>query len=146
MASKLAIFCAGVLTTFAVISVGFGGGVLVAQSALKSPPAQGRVNSEPDPSLRVVVAPPSKPISPTTAAAEVLPSEPVHLVKEPPKDDQARFQALRAEVQKRVEERAKREKRRYAERKARMIVRARAIQQQQPTMAYSPAEQAVFAS
>ena len=126
---------------------GFGGGVLVAQSALKSPPALARVNSEPDPSLRVVVPHASKPNLSATAPDEVLPPEPVQVAaKEPPKNAHARFQALRAEVQKKVEERAKREKRRYAERKARMIARARAIQQQQPTMAYAPAEQSAFAS
>jgi hypothetical protein len=142
MASKVSIFCAGVLTTFAVISVGFGGGVLVAQSALKGPPAQTRVTPEPDPSLRVVVAQPSKPVLPATAASEVVMPEPVPVVaKEPAKDDQGRFQALRAEVQNRVAERAKQEKKRSAERKARMVARARAIQQQQPTMAYAPVEQ-----
>jgi hypothetical protein len=147
MASKVSIFCAGVLTTFAVISVGFGGGVLVAQSALKGPPAQTRVTPEPDPSLRVVVAQPSKPVLPATAPSEVVTPEPVQVVaKEPPKDDQARFQALRAEVQTRVAERAKQEKKRSAERKAKMIARARAIQQQQPTTAYAPVEQAYSTS
>src|SRR5215213_6515550 len=122
MASKLAIFCAGVLTTFAVISVGFSGGVMVAQSALKSPPAQARVNPELDPSLRVVVAHASKPVLPATTPSEFVTPETVPVIaKEPPKDDQTRFQALRAEVQKRVAERAAREKKRSAERKTRMI-------------------------
>src|SRR3954451_21036296 len=99
MASKVSIFCAGVLTTFAVISVGFGGGVLVAQSALKGPPAQSRVSPEPDPSLRVVVRPPLKTFFQPTADRELVMPEPVPVVaKEPAKDDQGRFQALRAEV------------------------------------------------
>ena len=149
MASKAAIFCSGIAATFAIIAIGFAGGVMVAQSALNSPPTQVRVRSEPDPSLRVAVAQPSTPVVAVTTPAEILPPEPVQAsIKDSSKDDQTRFQALRAEVQKRIEDRAKREQKRSAERKAKIIARARAIQQQQQqrALAYAPAEQALVAS
>jgi hypothetical protein len=136
MPSKVTVFFAGVTTTFAVIAAGFGGGVMLAQSALNGPPAPPRVISGAEPTARVVLANlPDTPV-PTEARPPALGAAKQPLKEDSSKEQESsRFETLRAEVQKRVEERAQREKRRHAERKIRAVVRTRAVQQ--PAMAYA---------
>jgi hypothetical protein len=54
MASPVRIFLAGVGTTFAILAVGFGGGVLMTNSTLSGTSAQKHVGSEPLAAARIV--------------------------------------------------------------------------------------------
>ncbi|MEA2985653.1 MAG: hypothetical protein QOD94_1907, partial [Alphaproteobacteria bacterium] len=68
MVSSARVFFAGVGTTFAILAVGFGGGIMLAKSALQDQPAQTRASAEAPPPARVILA--------ATAAAAVRPPEP----------------------------------------------------------------------
>ena len=130
MASSARVFFAGVGTTFAILAVGFGGGVMLAKSALRDQPAQTRASAEPPASTRVILA--------ATAAPAVRAPEPA--VPEPKAQIQPETQAaaVPAQVEKTDPKKAERESRaqrkRIAERKARKIAaeRARRMEAQQP--------------
>jgi hypothetical protein len=49
MASNARIFFAGIGTSFVILAVGFGAGLILAKSALHDPPLQNRATSEPSP-------------------------------------------------------------------------------------------------
>jgi len=56
MASNARIFFAGVGTTFLILGVGFGGGLILASSTLKQPAAyQARATAEPPSPIRVIL-------------------------------------------------------------------------------------------
>lgn len=126
MVSSARIFFAGIGTTFIIIAVGFGGGLMFAKSALHDTPTVAKVAKAIDP-VRVIL--------PTTAeAAEVKPAqatEPTSVVlakdvghKVIQADDARAEKAAKSAA---AEERARRK--RYAERKARKLAESKARQQ-----------------
>jgi hypothetical protein len=72
MASNARIFFAGVGTTFVILAISFGGGLMLAKSALHDPSGQTRANSEAARGMRVIL-PASAPALKVTAA---VPTEP----------------------------------------------------------------------
>jgi len=134
MASSSArIFFAGVGTTFLILGVGFGGGLFMANSALKEPAYQSKSRVEQVAPVRVVLpttaqaaeAPnPREPVQ-QIAAVEPVASPPHDPVKIQPEKKAEKIDIKKAEME--VRERRKR----YAERKARREA-ARARQQMEP--------------
>jgi hypothetical protein len=134
MASSARVFFAGVGTTFVILAVGFGGGVMLAKSALHDQPAQTRASAEPPAPTRVILA--------ATAAPAVRAPDPA--VPEPKSQAQPAHETQVAPVPTQVEKidpkKAERESRaqrkRIAERKARKIAaeRARRMEAQQPEL------------
>ena len=120
MASSARIFFAGVGTTFAILAVGFGAGILMANSTYSGTSAQKPASSEP-PAARVVYPSSAEPALPVAAP---VPTEPT-----PAPSPQLSTQATstsEAQPQSQVEERSKTRRelradrrRRYAERRAR---------------------------
>jgi outer membrane biosynthesis protein TonB len=139
MSSKMRIFFAGVGTTFAILAVGFGGGLIMAKSALKEPAGyRARANTEAImPAIMPVrvILPASAEAAqpPQPSAAAVAPPEPQPRVQPSVKEVQAPVekQVEKADARKAEAEDRKRH-RRYAEHKARKIAAARARQQQEP--------------
>ena len=121
MASSARIFFAGVGTTFTILAVGFGGGILMANSTSSGTPAQKLTRSEPPAAARIVY--------PSSAEAASPVSAPVPTEHTPAPSPQLSTQATstsEAQPPSQVEERPKprRElradrRRRYAERRAR---------------------------
>jgi hypothetical protein len=68
MASSVRIFFAGIGTTFLIMGAGFGGGLMLAKSALQNPSVQTRATSQAIDSVRVIL--------PTTAEAAEAPQRP----------------------------------------------------------------------
>ncbi|WP_456720026.1 MULTISPECIES: hypothetical protein [unclassified Bradyrhizobium] len=138
MTSKTVIFFAGVGTTFMILGAGFGGGLLMANSALRDTAnVQTRVSSpasaEPArvvlPSTAEVAQAPQPATQPEPAVPEAAPQpqvqpEPIKVVQAP-----VERQADAVDVRKsEVEERERRK--RYAERKAKRIASEQARRQQ----------------
>ena len=121
MASSARIFFAGVGTTFAILAVGFGGGILMANSTATGTSVQKHTSSEPPAPARVVYPSSAEPSSPVAAP---VPTEPT-----PAPSPQLSTQAIstsEAPPQRQVEELSKTRRelradrrRRYAERRAR---------------------------
>jgi type IV secretory pathway VirB10-like protein len=130
MTSNARIFFAGVGTTFVILAVGFGGGLMLAKSALHDQPPQMRASSEPTSGMRVILPPSAEPaiqVAERTAALEPKPQvQPVKEVQAPVE------QKVEKEDPKRAERDLKAERRRYAERKAKRMAAARARQQVEP--------------
>jgi len=133
MASNAGIFFAGMGTTFIILGAGFGGGLMMAKSALKEPTGYQTHAAEPPSSARVILPstaeaaqPPQPPQQVATAPQPPLPPQ-VQPVKEaqPPVEKQVE------KVDTRKAEAEQRERRqRYAERKAkRQAERAKRQQQ-----------------
>ncbi|HMF66664.1 MAG TPA: hypothetical protein VK602_03545 [Phyllobacterium sp.] len=132
MASNAGIFLAGVGTTFIILGAGFGGGLMMATSALKEPTGyQKHVSTEPPSPVRVIL--------PSTAEASQPrpPSQQIATAPEPP--PQQPVKGAQAPVEQQVVEKVdtrkaeaeQRERRkRYAERKAKRQAE-RANRQQQ---------------
>ena len=136
MASNVRIFFAGVGTTFILLGVGFGGGLMMAKSALEEPTGdRSRASSE---------LPPARVILPSTTEAALPPQTPkeqqvVAASSEPAPQPQAQpaKEVVQAPVQQQVdkvdtqkakaEERARRK--RVAERKAKRPAAEKAKQQ-----------------
>jgi hypothetical protein len=130
MPSNARIFFAGVGTTFVILAVGFGGGLMLASSTLPEPAGRSPSASERLSPVRVVLptsAEPARPPQPTQPTTVLPESE--------PKAQQAKEGA--APVERQVEETitrkdevGKREHRgRSAERRAKKLAAARARQQ-----------------
>ena len=87
MTSNARIFFAGVGTSFVILAVGFGGGLMLAKSALHDQPPQMRASSEPTPGMRVILPPSAEPaiqVAERTAALEPKPQvQPVKEVQAP---------------------------------------------------------------
>ncbi|HMJ31248.1 MAG TPA: hypothetical protein VK512_21260, partial [Xanthobacteraceae bacterium] len=87
MASNARIFFAGVGTSFVILAVGFGGGLMLAKSALHDQPPQMRASSEPTPGMRVILPPSAEPaiqVAERTAAPEPKPRvQPVQELQAP---------------------------------------------------------------
>ena len=144
MVSSAHIFFAGVGTTFGILAIGFGGGVLMANSTLQGEVAQKRIVSEPPPGLRVIQPPSAQPAL-ITAAAPVEAPATTPEQQAPPQAIPNRMQTQEKDKQaERAEQRklelAERERRKKnAERKARRdAARAKQQQQQQQQEARQP--------
>jgi type IV secretory pathway VirB10-like protein len=135
MSSNARIFFAGVGTTFVILAVGFGGGLIMTKSALKeSTGYQARANSESITPVRVILA------ASAEAAQPPLPSAAAVATPVPQPQVQPSVKEVQAPVEKQVEkvdtrkaeaeERGRR--RRYAEHRAKKIAAARARQQLEP--------------
>lgn len=132
MASSARIFFAGVGTTFAILAAGFGGGVMLAKSALHDQPAQTRASAEPPAPARIILA--------ATAAPAVRAPDPA--IAEPKSQAEPAHETQAAQAPtpvekvdpKKAEREARAQRKRIAERKARKIAaeRARRIEAQQP--------------
>ena len=134
MASNFRIFFAGVGTTFIILAVGFGGGLMMAKSALEEPTGyRSPAPSEPLPPVRVIL--------PSTTEAALPPQTPkeqqvLAASSEPPPQPQPQpaKEVVQAPVEQQVdkvdtrkakaEERARRK--RVAERKAKRLAAERA--------------------
>lgn len=134
MKSSTRNFFAGVGTTFVILGFGFGGGLLMANSALKDPAGHQKNRVEQASPVRVILpttaeaaqapTPPAQQVS----AVEPAPSPPPELVKvAPPEKKIEKADTKKAEME--VRERRKR----YAERKARReAARARQTEPREP--------------
>jgi outer membrane biosynthesis protein TonB len=142
MATTTKAFIAGIGTTFVVLAIGFGGGLMMAKSALKEPSGyQARAASEHLGPVRVIL--------PNSAEAAQPPQLPQQVATPPepalqPAPQQKQAAAEKPEPKKPDAEEQER-KRRYAERKARRQAEARARVQRErqspervdaPVMAY----------
>jgi hypothetical protein len=129
MVSNVRIFFAGVGTTFIILGVGFGGGLLVASSALKDTAGhQAQAASEPPLPARVILPtsaePAQAPQPPQQSSKQVEPvAEPVRAAQPERRVEKTDARKAAAEVRER--------RKRYAERKSRREA-ARARQQLQP--------------
>jgi type IV secretory pathway VirB10-like protein len=134
MASNAGIFFAGVGTTFIILGAGFGGGLMMATSALKEPVGyQKRTSDEPRPAARVILpstaeaAQPPQPAQQTATAPEPPPPPPLQPAKEAEPAVQKQVEKVDT---KKVESEQRERRKRYAERKARRQAE-RAKRQQQ---------------
>ena len=127
MSSNARIFLAGVLTTFVILAVGFGGGLMLARSALKEPSGyQSRASSEQASPVRVILAGSAEPAQPPRTSTVAVPE---------PQPQAQPLKEMQTPVEKQVEnldtrkaEAAEQRRKRYAERKSKKMA-ARARQQ-----------------
>jgi hypothetical protein len=132
MASSTRIFFAGVGTTFAILAVGFGGGILMANSTLSGTSAQKQASSEPLAAARIVHPNSAEPALQVAASVSTEPSAaaPPQLVTQAAADPAVPVTApspnLSTASQSQLEERSKtrrelraERRQRYAERRAR---------------------------
>jgi type IV secretory pathway VirB10-like protein len=119
MASNAGIFFAGVGTTFIILGAGFGGGLMMATSALKEPVGyQKHTSKEPTPAARVILPSTAEAAQPVQQTA-TAPEPPLPPPLEPAKEAEPAAQKQVEKVDTRKIESVQRERRkRYAERKA----------------------------
>src|SRR6476619_1233441 len=100
MASSARVFFAGVGTTFVILAAGFGGGLMLAKSAVYDAPTQTRVALPPPPPVRTILLPSAEPAP--QLATEVRPPptpEPVpEVTQKPPESSIQGEDAKREEV------------------------------------------------
>jgi hypothetical protein len=126
MASNAGIFFAGVGSTFIILGAGFGGGLMMAKSALKEPTGyQSRVSAEPPSPARVILpasaeaAQPPQP-QPQPQQIDATPPQPPPQIQ-PGKETQPAVEKQIDKVDSRKAEAEQRQRRkRYAERKAKL--------------------------
>jgi hypothetical protein len=127
MATSTGAFFAGIGTTIVVLVIGFGGGLMMAKSALNEPGGhQTRVASEPLNPVRVIL--------PTSAEAAQPPQQPVASSTPEPVaqlEIPKQVQAIAEKDARKPEVEERERKRRYAERKAKRQAEARARQQRE---------------
>jgi hypothetical protein len=141
MASNARIFFAGIGTSFVILAVGFGAGLILAKSALHDPSLPTRATSEPSHGLRVILPASAEP-APQIAAvppapqpqqqAQTVRDAPAQVAEKPPEETATR----KLDRDERTERR-----KRYAERKAKRQASARiaaakarqGIERQEPT-------------
>jgi type IV secretory pathway VirB10-like protein len=130
MASSAKMFFAGVGTTFLILAVGFGGGLMLAKSALQDTPPQTRASSETTSSessgVRVILPASAEPAPQSTAAvptpAPAPPPQPAQHPQAPvqnqvePTEAKKSERDLRAERRKRQAERVRKMERRELDR------------------------------
>ena len=136
MATSTNAFFAGIGTTFVVLAIGFGGGLMLAKSAMKEPSGyQTRAAKQALAPVRVIL-----PTSAEAAQPPQQPQQPASLSSEPasPAIEPARQvlpaaeKSMEKQDARKTEAEERERKRRYAERKARRQVEARAREQRQP--------------
>jgi hypothetical protein len=146
MATSTGAFFAGIGTTFAVLALGFGGGLMMANSALNEPTGyRASVARDAPTPVRVIL--------PTTAEAAQPPQQPQQQASSQPDFPPALQPAKEAQApvekqfekadNKKAEERER--KRRYAERKAKRLTEARARQQRQQQPPREPEDAPILA-
>jgi hypothetical protein len=127
MASSAHIFFAGVGTTFIIFAAGFGGGLLLAKSAVHDPSPKALASSEQISPVRVILPASAEPAQPQQQAPPAVsipePQPEVQQIQkfQPVDEAQAENRKVQAEKRERLQ--------RYAERKARRIAAARAKRQ-----------------
>jgi hypothetical protein len=127
MATSTGAFFAGIGTTFVVLAVGFGGGLMMAKSALKEPGGyQTRAASEALTPVRVILPNSAETAQEPQQQASPPPEPATQQAIQPAKQVQASVE--KADTRKPEAEERER-KRRYAERKARRQAEARAREQ-----------------
>ena len=129
MASSAHIFFAGVGTTFVILAAGFGGGLLLAKSAVHDPSPKALASSEQITPVRVILPASAEPAQPQQQAP---PAVSVSVLEPQPEVQQTKkFQPVdEAQAENRKVQAEKRERlQRYAERKAKRIAAARAKRQ-----------------
>jgi outer membrane biosynthesis protein TonB len=134
MAPTTGAFFAGIGTTFVVLAFGFGGGLMMAKSALHEPSGyQARAAGEAPTPVRVILPHSAEAAQPPQhQQTSSLPAEPVQPAMQPAKQVQAPVEKQVEQADTRKAEAEERErKRRYAERKARRQAEARARQQRE---------------
>ena len=118
MASNARIFFAGIGTSFVILALGFGAGLIMAKSTLHEPPLKNRAASEPSPGMRIILPASAEP-APRIAAVPPAPEPKLQAqtgqesqaqVTQKPSEETATKKLAR-------DERTERRKR-YAERKA----------------------------
>jgi type IV secretory pathway VirB10-like protein len=119
MASNAGIFFAGVGTTFIILGAGFGGGLMMAKSALKEPTGyQTRASAEPPSPARVILPSTAEAAQPPQQVA-TTPQPPLPPQVQPVKEAQPPVEKQVEKVDTRKAEAEQRERRqRHAERKA----------------------------
>ena len=132
MASNARVFLAGVGTTFVILAIGFGGGVMLAKTAME-PSVSSRLIADRLSPVRIILPASAEaampPQPPVELAAAPEPSSPVLAANEARRAFEREKQIERAERRKtEAEELARRKK--YAERKARREA-ARLVNQKQ---------------
>ena len=142
MATSTGAFFAGVATTFVILGVGFGGGLMMAKSALQEPTSRTRASVETERPLVRVILPASnesaQPPQPSMGAA--APSGLAQEVRSIKEVNQPVEKQVETADSKRAEAEERERKRRYAERKRSVRLDARARQQQRRQQ--QPREQA----
>ena len=134
MASNARIFFAGIGTTFVILAIGFGGGLMLAKSALHDPSGQTRANSEAARGMRVILPASAEPALQVTAAVPTEPqAQPAQNVQAPVIEKSVE----KAEPNK-AEKDMKAARQRYAERKAKRIAAARVRQRIEPQQTQEP--------
>lgn len=123
MPSNARIFLAGVMTTFVILALGFGGGLMLAQSALREPSGyQTRASSGQTTAVRVILPASAEPAQQAQASSAVPApqpqTQPVKEVQAPIEKQVENADALKASAA--AEERRERRKR-YAERKSKRM-------------------------
>ena len=133
MASNAGIFFAGVGTTFIILGAGFGGGLMMATSALKEPVGyQKHTSDEPPPPARVILPSTAEAAQPPQPAhTATAPEPPLPPPLQPAKEVEPAVQKQVEKVDTKKAESEQRERRkRYAERKARRQAEKAKRQQQ----------------
>jgi hypothetical protein len=132
MASNAGIFFAGMGTTFIILGAGFGGGLMMATSALKEPTGyQNRASAEPPSPTRVILPSTAEAAQPPQPSQRIATPEPPTPPPQPVKGAQAPIEKQVEMVDTRKAEAEQRERRkRYAERNAKRQAE-RANRQQQ---------------
>src|SRR3954471_20886122 len=134
MASNAGIFFAGVGTTFIILGAGFGGGLMMATSALKEPVGyQKRTSDELRPAARVILPSTAEAAQPPQSAQQTAtaPEPPTPPPVQPAKEAEPAVQKQVKKIDtKKVESEQRERRKRYAERKARRQAE-RAQRQQQ---------------
>ena len=133
MATSTGAFFAGIGTTFVVLAFGFGGGLMMAKSALHEPSGyQARAASEAPTPVRVILPNSAEAAQPPQHQQTSSLPEPAQPAVQPAKEVQAPVEKQVEKADTRKAEAEERErKRRYAERKARRQAEARARQQRE---------------
>ena len=133
MATTTGAFFAGIGTTFVVLAFGFGGGLMMAKSALHEPGGyQTRAATEAPAPIRVILPNSAEAAQPPQQQSTSSLPEPAQPAMQPAKEAQAPVEKQIEQADTRKAEAEERErKRRYAERKARRQAEARARQQRE---------------
>ena len=130
MASNAGIFFAGVGTTFIILGAGFGGGVMLANSALDKPAEyQSRASAEPQSPVRVVLPAPAVAAQPPEQPQQIAAAPQPQLQPVQETQPLGEKQASKTGAKKAQAERRKR----YAERKARRQAEKAKRQQSEPS-------------
>ncbi|MDP1867848.1 hypothetical protein [Bradyrhizobium sp.] len=140
MPSSARIFVAGVLTTFVILALGFGGDLVLAQLASKEPSGyQTRASSVQPPAVRVILPASAEPAQQARAASAVPAPQPqIQPVKEVQAPIEKQIQNAHAPRTSVAAEERRERRKRYAEQKSRRMD-ARAKQQMEQTRQRSEA-------